>query len=398
MDLVRTALVRDVPNADLEEAGLRVFTTLVPRTQDAVERAMGNVLTQTERERSLAEGELQAAVLIASSQTGEVEAVAGGRNAGESGFNRALNAARPVGSLIKPVVFLSALETGYHLASPIDDAPVSVPLEGQKPWEPENFHAQTHGSVPLVRALGDSLNLATVNLGLAVGVDGIADRLESLTERPTGNRYPSLLLGAETLTPLEVLGLYATFASGGFHTPAKSVIAVVDAAGTPVAKRRFELDSRIAATQSAALTEALKIVMRSGTGSVSAFARAGVAGKTGTSDDYRDSWFAGFDHDRVAVVWVGYDDNRPTGLTGATGALRVFDDIFSTLGVAPLPDVDASWAEIEYASGLLASAQCADVVRVPIPADAGVQHKPGCGGALKRFANGFRESLRTWLD
>ena len=142
------------------------------------------------------------------------------------------------------------------------------------------------------------------------------------------------------------------------------------------------------------MIRALEAVMHHGTGRSSRFANAGVAGKTGTSDDYRDSWFAGFDDAHLVVVWVGADDNTPTGLSGATGALRVWDAIMTHLSVHPLiqPGAD-DLRTIEYATGLLANDSCADVVTIPVPADAALQSKPGCGINLRSIT----DRLRAWL-
>lgn len=398
MDLVRASLADSYAEADLTGAGLTVFTTLSPRTQDAVERALEDTLGRLEAQRSLPEGELQGAVVVANSQTGEIEAISGGRSAGVDGFNRALNASRPIGSLLKPVVYLAALERGYHLASTTQDAPVTLALRGSEPWSPQNFDDTAHGPVPLIRALGDSLNLATVNLGLAIGVDQLVDRLTRLTGKHPGNTYPSLLLGAEPMTPLEVLSLYGSFASGGFRMAPKSVVAVTSEAGEPLTRHPFGLDQRIEREHALAMQRALEVVMQKGTGKSSRFARLGVAGKTGTSDDYRDSWFAGFDTARLAVVWVGFDDNRPTGMTGAAGALKVWDELFTRLGVEPLPAPDPRWMEVEYESGLIASAGCAEVVRLPLPADADSGVKSGCGVDVKRLAGRLGKKLKGWFE
>ena len=218
MDLVRSQVNARYREQDLTSSGLRIFTTLQPSAQDAVEAALSETLDDLESSRELADQLLQGAVLVTAPQTGEVMAMAGGRTAGFDGFNRALNARRPVGSLIKPAVYLTALESGYHLASLIEDAPITV-ARGETTWAPKNFDNELHGPVPLIRALGDSLNLATVQLGMALGVDAVAARLAALTGRQPENRYPSLLLGAESMSPLEVAGLYGTFASGGFYMP-----------------------------------------------------------------------------------------------------------------------------------------------------------------------------------
>ncbi|HEX7034444.1 MAG TPA: penicillin-binding protein 1B [Pseudomonadales bacterium] len=393
MDLVRRELAEHYQEDDLTTQGLRIFTTLEPRVQDAAERALSDALARLEQQRDLPADTLQGAVIVTANQTGEVLAVAGGRTAGFDGFNRAVQARRPIGSLIKPVVYLTALEHGYHLASVVEDAPVSLEQHGRT-WQPANFDKKIHGPVPLIRALGDSLNLATVNLGLALGVDTVAARLASLTGREPSNTYPSLLLGAEALTPLEVAGLYGTFASGGFYMRPKAVIAVLDESGAPLSRHSLDLEQRIEPDIARVMSRALETVMRHGTGSSSRFARAGTAGKTGTSNDFRDSWFVGYDDAHLGVVWVGTDDNRSTGLTGSSGAMKVWDEVMTHLGVRPLHHgAQDDAVTIEYASGLLARADCADVVEVLLPEDASLRSKPGCG------INGpsLGERIRSWF-
>jgi penicillin-binding protein 1B len=393
MDLVRQNL-KALSIEDLTSKGLRVFATLNPRTQDAVEGALAATLQSLETQRGLESERLQAAVVITHTQTGEVQALAGARRSGDDGFNRALHARRPVGSLLKPVIYLTALEHGYHLASIVEDAPISIDLPNQPSWTPRNFDKKTHGPVPLVRALGDSLNLATVNLGMELGIDKIADRLDTLTEHRTENRYPSLLLGAESLTPLEVTGLYGTFASGGFRMPAKAVVAVLDEQGNTIAHHPIAMQQQLTPENAEAMSLALRAVMQQGTGKRSRFHAAGVAGKTGTSDDYRDSWFAGFDNSRLAVVWVGHDDYTTTGLTGATGALAVWDSIMSRLAAEPLPLDNEGLISVEYATGQLAHADCAEVVAIRVPEGTPLQRKTDCGITLRSVS----ERIRKWLQ
>jgi penicillin-binding protein 1B len=393
MDVVRAELAAGYRDAQLTSQGLRIFTTLRPSVQDAVDAALADTVARLERSRELPEDTLQGAVVVTDSQTGEVLAVAGGRTAGFHGFNRALDARRPIGSLMKPIVYLAALENGYHLASNINDAPIYLEEHGRT-WAPRNFDNEFHGPVPLVRGLGDSLNLATVQLGLALGVDKVAARLGALTGSPPANPFPSLLLGAEAMSPLQVATLYGVLASGGFYTPNQSVIAVLDESGTPLSRHSLQVERRVAPEVAEAVSHALVSVMRHGTGRSSRFARTGTAGKTGTTNDYRDSWFVGFDDAHLTVVWVGADDNRPTGLTGATGALRVWDDVVTRIGVHPLglPDGD-HLRTIEYATGLLAHDGCAEVATVPLPADAALQSKPGCGINPRSIG----DRLRSWL-
>ncbi len=392
MDLVRDNLT-ELSVEELTSLGLRVFATLNPRSQDAVEAALAQALPRLESARGLDPGSLQAAVIITHTQTGEVEALAGARKSGDDGFNRALNARRPVGSLLKPVIYLTALEQGHHLVSSVQDEPVSIEMPNQPNWTPRNFDKSTHGPVPLIRALGESLNLATVKLGMHIGVDSVAERLRALTGNGPANRFPSLLLGAESLTPLEVAGLYGTFASGGFHMPVKAVVAVLNEQGATIAHHPFSMRQQIDPAMAETLNAALGVVMSKGTGKRSRFSNAGVAGKTGTSDGYRDSWFAGFDSARLGVVWLGNDNYTDTGLTGATGALTVWDNIMARLSVRPLPPPQADLIPVDYASGQLAHDRCAEVVKIPLPRGTPLQRKSGCGITLRSVP----QRIRKWI-
>ncbi|MEM9622255.1 MAG: penicillin-binding protein 1B [Pseudomonadota bacterium] len=400
MDRVRYELQQYYDREALSSAGLRIFTTIQPRKQEAVQAAVSITLNDLESSRNLPSGSLQGAALVADSQTGEILALVGGRKGRVDGFNRALSARRPVGSLIKPVIYLSALEAGMHLASPIEDSAVTIQAKlGQsqsgEAWTPKNFDGAEHGSLPLVRALAESLNLATVNLGMKIGLEQIQQRFANLVGREPANRYPSFLLGAESLSPVEMLEFYGNFASGGFRTVPKAVIAVLDEQGKPVSHHPFALQQTIQADDVGAINRALEITMAKGTGRSSPYARHGVAGKTGTSNDNRDSWFAGFDNRQVAVVWVGRDDNAVTGLTGSTGALRVWNMMAARDPLDPLQHMPSQQlVEIEYLTGLRARANCADVVRLPMTNEQlqRLPVKPGCG-----IRNGFGGRLRQWL-
>ncbi len=396
LDLARDQLGHEYDGNELASRGYRIFTTLEPRVQDAAERAVAVTLDRIETDRKLPRGELEAAVLVANNQTGEISAVVGGRKAGFQGFNRALNARRPVGSLLKPVVYLTALESGnYNLATIIEDAPLpQIEVRGQAPWDPHNFDNEFHGPVPLVRGLGDSLNLATVRLGEAVGVDKVAARIATFAGIEQPPAYPSLLLGAIDLTPLEMTRLYGVIASGGFSSPVKTVLAVEDEEGATLNRYPLQMQQVAQPEAVAQLTYGLTMVMQRGTAHTSRFATRGVAGKTGTSNDFRDSWFAGFDATHLAVVWVGYDDNRETKLTGSAGGLQVWDALMASLHPAPVTLTTPSGFElqlIDYATGGLTQPDCGEPITVPIPYNARLSSVPGCGST-------FMERFKQWFS
>ncbi|MFK7913089.1 MAG: penicillin-binding protein 1B [Pseudomonadales bacterium] len=400
MELVRDNLKASYEDTDLASQGLRVFTTLDPRLQDRVDGRVQQILSAIEQGRELDPESLQAAVIISDTQTGEVLALAGGRKAGFDGYNRAMAAARPIGSLVKPVIYLMALEQGRHLAAPIADTAVALELPGDRLWEPQNFDQLEHGQVSLVRGLADSLNLATVNLGLELGVPAVAQRLEQLSGRTTGNSFPSLLLGAEERTPLQVQQLYGTFASGGFAMTPRSVITVLDEQGKALSHHPIELEQKVDAGAGERLNQALVTVMRRGTGKTSRFAQQGVAGKTGTSDDFRDSWFAGFDAQRLAVVWIGRDDNAPTGLTGAAGAMRLWDAIMSDAELQPLFNAVQPGerpTRFDYQSGYALGSGCenAEPITLPLPSDIDLPANPDCNSSR---VQALSERFQRWLQ
>ncbi|MBL8224003.1 MAG: penicillin-binding protein 1B [Chromatiales bacterium] len=385
MDRVRRELRDDYDDDDLLNAGLRIMTNLDPRLQALAERRLAEGLAELEKTRRKQAGSLDGAVVITGSQTPDIVAIVGGRNLRMQGFNRALDAKRPIGSLVKPAVFLAALQTGqFTLASTLLDAPLTLKLDTGKEWAPENYDRQYRGDVTLARALAESLNLPTVRLGLEVGTRKVATTLRSLGTEKAPPALPSLLLGAVDLTPLEVAQVYQSLASGGFRAPLKAVRAVLDAEGKALARTQLSVDRAADPAAVYQVNAALVEVFERGTArGAKGLLPAGlvVAGKTGTSNDLRDSWFAGFTNDHVAVVWVGADDNRPTGLSGASGALPIWARIvagFGDNGYEPVPVTGVTEQWFDYDTGFAADPGCADLVRLPLPDGTELPPKPGC--------------------
>lgn len=337
--LVRTQLERDYPADALRGAGLTVHTTLSPLAQTEAERAAREQLAELQTQ---GRPELQAAVVVTDSGSGEVLAVVGDRAGEGSGFNRALDAQRPVGSLLKPFVYLLALAqpTRYALATPVEDAPIELRLPNGQTWAPANADNQSHGTVSLLQALAQSYNQATVRLGMELGVERLSRLIEALSgTRPTP--HPSLLLGAVDMSPYQIAQLYQFMASGGRLQPLRAVRGVLDAQGQPLKRYDAPTDPPQPGDALAArlIGMALQEASRSGTGRrlyADGLGHLQPAGKTGTSNDSRDSWFAGYTGAHLAVVWVGNDGNAPTGLYGASGAMRVWTALFRRLPSSPL--------------------------------------------------------------
>ena len=395
LGLVRRQLSSEYKRENLERQGLIVLSTLDPTVQTAAERALDQGLAALGKKAETFEG----AVVVTNPQTGEVQAVVGGRKSDYEGFNRALDARRPIGSLIKPAVYLAALESGrYTLASVVDDAPIEVKLTNGTTWLPANFDDLAHGQVPLVRALAESLNMATVRLGLDVGLEPIGDVLQRLGLPQKPKLYPSMLLGALALTPLEVAQVYNTLANGGFRVPLRSVRSVIGDDGKLLQRYELEITQASDPAHVYALNQGLVQVMERGTGRAIRMqlpADMVVAGKTGTSDDLRDSWFAGFTNDHLIVTWVGADDNKPTGLTGSSGAAKIWAGVLHSLEAssytAPAPDTVADqW--IDYLNGTPIAENCGNAVAVPVPADRPIERPFGCNGET-----GLGARIRSWF-
>lgn len=368
MEAVRAQLHQDFSDAQLRGGGLNVFTTLDPGAQIDAENALDDTLESLGKRGRNLEG----AVVITDANTGSVLAMVGGRRSDLRGFNRALDARRPIGSAIKPFYYLMALAqpARWNLASTLDDTPISLRQPNGTVWSPSNDDHIAHGQVPMVEALAKSYNLASVHLGMQLGVDRVAKFLRSfgLDNVPAN---PSLLLGAVDLSPFQVTQLYQYFAADAHALPLSTLRGVTDAQGTAI--KRYTVQPGEGEYQPAArLTRwAMQQVVEYGTAASlgdSALGYLHVAGKTGTSDSQRDSWFAGFTGQHLAVVWVGRDDNKPTGLWGATGALRVWKSIFEKLPTQPLSPslgdgIDFAW--IDPQSGQGTQAECPGARQYP---------------------------------
>jgi penicillin-binding protein 1B len=397
LDLVRRQLHRDYRSEDLTSEGLRIFTTLDPWVQEQAEQGLAGRLWALEQRHKGRSEQLQGAVVVVSAEAGEVLALVGGRDTQYAGFNRALDALRPIGSLIKPVVYLEALSRApeYTLVSRLEDKGLRLRGPDGRTWSPSNYDHREHGEVLLYSALAHSYNLATVNLGLELGPEAVSRRLQKLGVQRPVNAYPSLLLGAVALSPLEVAQVYQTLAAGGFRTPLRTIREVTDADGQPL--QRYPLEVKQVASPAAAhlVGWAMQQVVAEGTGrGLHNFLAPDLdlAGKTGTTDELRDSWFAGFSDDKVMVVWVGRDDNRPAGLSGSSGALQVWGHIAKRIGIQPLvllPPENVEYVWIDTDTGLLGNERCSAARQIPFSRGSAPTVSASCaaeaGGFFRRL-------------
>jgi penicillin-binding protein 1B len=381
IDLVKRQLARDYKQQDLTTQGLRIFTNLDPVIQRKAQRKLTELLDSLAASNRKLAG-LEGAVVVTSAGGGEIKAIVGGRNVVRSGFNRALDAVRPVGSLIKPVIYLTALENDrYTLASSIDDGPIRLAAEGDGPdWQPRNYDRVSHGKVTLLEALTKSYNQATVRLGLDLGIAAVLSNIEKLGVNRNLPAVPALLLGAGEMSPLDVAGMYHTIASGGFLTPLKTIREVVSSSGTLQTRYPFNVEQVVDSATSYLIDHALREVFRTGTASVAKqYANvSNMAGKTGTTNDLRDSWFAGYGNQMLSVVWLGHDGNQPTTLTGSSGALRVWSRLMAEIALRPKVTDPPS-----------------RIVKLWIDSKSGARTTKGCAGAtLIPFKDGTEPASR----
>ncbi len=372
LDLVRRQLRRDYRDEDLMSEGLRIFTTFDPIIQARAEQDFRKSVDWLERQHRIEDKQLQGAAVITDVQQGEIVAMIGGRDPKFAGFNRALDAIRQVGSLVKPATYLAALQSGdYTLASILQDQPIELLNEDGSIWSPNNYDKLFRDTVPLFAGLVYSLNVPSIRLGMEVGLDTVSETLNQLGIIRPLKAYPSMLLGAIAMSPLEMAQAYYTIAAGGFYSPLRSIRAVLDNSGEPLQRYALTVQAQFDPVPIYLLNATLQQVGRIGTARSLAWSfpdELGLAGKTGTTDDLRDSWFAGYSGNFLTVVWLGRDDNGSMGLTGATGALRVWSRIMSHLKLIPfqpdLPEgIEYFW--IDQKSGLLSAQGCEGAVQLP---------------------------------
>lgn len=341
LDLVRRHIKRDYRIDDLRNEGLQIHTTLDVEKQEIAQNSVKFSLSKLDKERSFKAGTLQAAVVMVEQYNGEVVALVGDRNRYRNGFNRALDAKRPIGSLVKPAIYLTALQRAskYNVLTALDDSQLILKQANGKTWIPKNYDDKTHGKVPLVRSIAKSYNISTVRLGMALGLENVIQTLKNLGITSPIPQLPSLLLGALNLSPYEVTQMYQTIASGGLQISLKTIRAVLDKEGRPL--RRYDLAVReYIEPETIFLTQyLLSEVVQNGTAKRLARELPSLmplAGKTGTTNALRDSWFSGFGDHLLAVVWVGRDDNQTAKLTGSTGAMQIWLDMMKKIKTEPL--------------------------------------------------------------
>jgi penicillin-binding protein 1B len=366
---------------NLTDSGYVLFSTLDWKSQELAVKAVTWGLDQAEKgyqKGHTGKGPLQAALVSVDPKTGGILAYVGGRSYKESQFDRAGQALRQPGSAFKPVVYAAAFESGKITPSThLEDTPLTLRKAGLV-WSPRNDDNSFHGIVTVRRAIERSYNPATARLGQQIGMEKVVKLAHDMGISAKIDPFPSVALGAFETTPVELAGVYATLANQGVRPPVHGLTAVLDRHRKPVSGVALPEPERVLTPQTDYIvTSLLQGVVIHGTGGGYTPAgrvldipggRVGLAGKTGTTNKRRDSWFGGYGgRERATVVWVGYDDNSSTRLSGAVAALPIW--IRFMKGVAPSggysefkPPSGITTAAIDPASGLLATEDCPVVI------------------------------------
>ncbi|WP_373077819.1 penicillin-binding protein 1B [Zhongshania sp.] len=394
VDLVRRQLSRDYQSKELQTSGLRIFTPFDPVLQRRAEAATVKSIKRLEDKQK----DLEVAMVVTKVNSGDVVAVIGGKRPKYAGFNRALDALRPIGSLAKPAVFLAALNqpNRYNLLTKVSDEPVSISNANGSQWRPSNYDRKSHGDVPLHTALAHSYNLATARLGMQVGLGNVMDMFQRLGVQRPLLEVPSMLLGSAELAPIEVAAMYQTLAADGRYTPLRTIYAITDSKGELLARYPQKPKQVVNPAAVHLLQYAMLETVREGTGKgvyqvLPKDYR--VAGKTGTSNDTRDSWFAGFAGDYMAVVWMGTDNNTSTGLTGASGALQVWRQFMAEASTEQMPFSPVSGVEYEWVDGIsgkLSQSWCENARYMPFMSGSAPSEHGGCAPEAEKVWGWFR--------
>ena len=371
-DIVRLELQKNFNEKELRTKGLAVETNLDPVLQDSLENNLQKTKLQLIKKYGPRLEELEGAAIVVDISSGEVKAVAGSTEPSSYGFNRSINAIRPIGSLVKPFIYLTALDqySDYNLTTLLDDSKLSL-MSGGKLWEPDNFDKKFHGEIPLHVALWQSYNIASARLGLDLGYEAVENMFLNLGITKDVPNYPSLFIGSFELSPYQAIQAYQTIASDGFYSPLRSIRQIKDTEGKIEFSYPYSIDQTIRPEPVALLKFAMQQTFERGTArgySKKQIQLWNAGGKTGTSDDQRDSWFVGFAGELLVLVWLGFDDNRQTPLTGRTGAFQVWKNFINDIKPvkttqSSLPRINYVWTDI--GDGLRSGKKCKNSILIP---------------------------------
>jgi len=408
VDYIRSELAADHPSELLATDGLKVYTTVDTRIQSLAEQALQHGLERLERRSTvrdqLEQRRLQGAVLVLRPRDGAILALVGGRDHSTTQFNRAVQARRQPGSCFKPFVYAAGFELalgredgGLLPSTRLADRPLRIETNN-KVWQPANYDRRHRGNVTARQALEESLNVPTVRAAQQVGIDRVIHMARRCGIESPMSEIPSLALGTEEVTPLELAEAYGTLAAGGLRHESWVVASIDDGSESPFHRGEVAAAAVVPRFAAIMIDDVLRGVFERGTAkSARSLGYRGIAaGKTGTTDDTRDAWFVGYTDEYLALVWVGYDDNGKTGLTGATGALPIWTELMQRLDPEGIPgrrkkERGTVRVKIDPESGLRATRNCPQVVEQSFLR--GTEPRQRCDLHEGRFRSWFRRTF-----
>ena len=319
--------------------GARIFSTMDLKQQAQAENAVVNTVNQLQIQTK--NPHLEGAMIVADYHLGEIRAVVGGLQTEYAGFNRALMSKRQIGSLVKPSIYLTALMNPeqFRLNTPIQNQPITIYVKGSQPWQPRNYDRKYSGSVMLMDALARSLNIPTVNIGMKVGLSKVIDTQKAMGwDNVAIPKVPATLLGSYSISPYDVTKLYQTIANQGGKIELSTIQSIADRQGNIIYEHNTVPDQVVPREAAYQTLYAMQQTVERGTARSlqNDYADLRLAGKTGTTNDARDTWFVGIDGKNVSTIWLGRDDNGETKLTGASGALQIYKDYLNRVAIEKL--------------------------------------------------------------
>lgn len=364
----------------LLRGGLRIYTSLDASLQRAAQQAVREGLDEVRLRvnkkvapEDRAKGEVEGALVAMDPRTGLIRAMVGGYDFAQSQFNRATQAKRQPGSAFKPIVYSAAIEKGLTEVTVMEDGPLSFRMAGGKLWQPQNYGNRFFGPVTLRSALAHSLNSVAVRLVTRLGLDRVMEQARKMGIESPLEKNLSMALGSSSVSVLEMVRAYAVFANGGGRVEPIFVTKVTDRNGKILEEKEPEVERVLSPEVAYVLTDMLKNVVQSGTARSAAKLGRHLAGKTGTTSDFRDGWFVGYTPELIAGVWVGYDDHRSLGNkeTGGRTALPIWVRFMTEAGQGgkkddfPVPK-KITWKEIHLGDGYpLPVFESSRVVKIP---------------------------------
>ncbi|RTE85639.1 MULTISPECIES: penicillin-binding protein 1B [Gammaproteobacteria] len=393
IDAVQAELNDYVQGSQWHRTGLKIYTTFDPEQQARLESSARSQFIPDQVKSA------ERALLVTDYRTGAIEALIGGAEPVNAGFNRALNAQRAIGSLVKPWVYALAFENEaeFNLITPVQDTPIELVNERGDLWQPQNYDETFRGEITLLEAFIDSRNAPVVRVGMEIGADQVRRRLVNAGAPASIHSYPSLMLGTIEMSPFQISQLYVPLLNEGKRVPLHTIEAVTTHRGESIFLRENTATQVLTPEAARMARYAMEQVVARGTGQAISDVSEDIGGKTGSTDDLRDSWFVSFDGARMLTVWVGYDNNSPVGLTGSAGALPLAREYWRRSNIQPLDRVlpeTMHWIYVDAMNMNRVGPDCSEALRIPMMGVAATEFYD-CRGRLR---DQEQKEERSWFE